>query len=64
MRTIGLVRARAKIGMQNLAYNMSRFGYLDRLATQLAQNGGVGKAYPKPKSGPATRSAKRSEPTE
>ncbi len=36
VRTIGLVRARAKIGMQNLAYNMSRFGYLDRLATQLA----------------------------
>ncbi len=28
VRTIGLVRARMKIGMQNLAYNMSRFVYL------------------------------------
>jgi IS5 family transposase len=32
VRTIGLVRARAKIGMQNLAYNMSRFVYLHAMA--------------------------------
>ena len=32
VRTIGLVRATMKIGMQNLAYNMSRFGYLHRVA--------------------------------
>ena len=29
--TIGLVRAKAKIGMKNLAYNMRRLGQLDRL---------------------------------
>ena len=28
MRTIGLVRAKAKIGMKNLAYNMRRLGQL------------------------------------
>ncbi len=33
VRTIGLVRARMKIGMQNLAYNMSRYVYLHGLAT-------------------------------
>jgi len=32
VRTIGLVRAHAKIGMMNLAYNMSRFACLYRLA--------------------------------
>jgi IS5 family transposase len=32
VRTIGLVRARAKIGMQNLTYNMSRFVYLHGMA--------------------------------
>lgn len=32
VRTIGLVRARAKIGMQNLTYNMSRFVYLRGMA--------------------------------
>jgi len=32
VRTIGLVRATMKIGMQNLAYNMSRFGYLRGMA--------------------------------
>jgi transposase, IS5 family len=32
VRTIGLVRAKAKIGMQNLAYNMRRFAYLERTA--------------------------------
>ena len=32
VRTIGLVRARMKIGMQNLAYNMSRFATLHRMA--------------------------------
>jgi len=31
VRTIGLVRARAKIGMKNLAYNMRRLGQLRRL---------------------------------
>ncbi len=32
VRTVGLVRARVKIGMQNLAYNMSRFAYLQNVA--------------------------------
>jgi IS5 family transposase len=32
VRTIGLIRAKAKIGMQNLAYNMSRFVHLERMA--------------------------------
>jgi len=32
VRTIGLVRARMKIGMQNLAYNLSRFAYLHSMA--------------------------------
>ena len=31
VRTIGLVRAKAKIGMKNLAYNMRRFGQLGRI---------------------------------
>jgi len=33
VRTIGLARATAKIGMTNLAYNMSRFATLHRMAT-------------------------------
>jgi IS5 family transposase len=32
VRTIGLARASAKIGMMNLAYNVSRFAYLRRTA--------------------------------
>lgn len=32
VRTIGLVRAKAQIGMQTLAYNMRRFAYLERTA--------------------------------
>jgi IS5 family transposase len=32
VRTIGLARASAKIGMMNLAYNVSRFAYLHRTA--------------------------------
>jgi IS5 family transposase len=32
VRTIGIVRARAKIGLQNLAYNIRRFVTLDRIA--------------------------------
>jgi IS5 family transposase len=32
VRTIGIVRARAKIGLQNLAYNIRRFMTLERLA--------------------------------
>lgn len=32
VRTIGLVRAKAKVGMQNLAYNMNRFVHLEREA--------------------------------
>ncbi len=32
VRTIGLVRAKTKIGLQNLAYNMRRFTYLERMA--------------------------------
>lgn len=31
LRTIGMARANAKIGMKNLAYNMRRLGQLDRL---------------------------------
>ena len=31
VRTIGLARARMKIGMQNLAYNISRFVHLERV---------------------------------
>ena len=31
VRTIGLVRAKAKIGMKNLAYNMRRLAQLRRL---------------------------------
>ena len=31
VRTIGLVRARAKIGMKTLAYNMRRLGQLGRI---------------------------------
>jgi hypothetical protein len=30
VRTIGFARAQAKIGMENLAYNISRFGFLMR----------------------------------
>src|SRR6186997_2342319 len=33
VRTIGIVRARAKIGLQNLAYNIRRLVTLERLAT-------------------------------
>ena len=32
VRTIGIVRARTKIGLQNLAYNMRRLVTLDRMA--------------------------------
>ena len=32
VRTIGIVRARVKIGMQNLAYNMRRLVVLERLS--------------------------------
>jgi hypothetical protein len=31
VRTIGMVRAKAKIGMKNLAYNVRRFGQLRHL---------------------------------
>ena len=31
VRTIGLVRAKAKIGMKNLVYNMRRLGQLGRI---------------------------------
>lgn len=34
VRTIGLVRAKMKIGMQNLAYNMRRFVCLERMAAE------------------------------
>lgn len=36
VRTIGLVRAKMKIGMQNLTYNMSRFAYLRGMAAQVS----------------------------
>ena len=32
VRTIGIVRARAKIGLQNFAYNIRRLVTLDRMA--------------------------------
>jgi hypothetical protein len=32
VRTIGIMRARAKIGLQNLAYNIRRFVTLERIA--------------------------------
>jgi transposase, IS5 family len=32
VRTIGLVRARAKIGLQNLAYNIRRMVTLEQMA--------------------------------
>ena len=35
VRTIGLVRAKLKIGMQNLTYNMSRFAHLRRAAANV-----------------------------
>ena len=33
VRTIGILRARAKIGLQNLAYNVRRLVTLERMAT-------------------------------
>ena len=33
IRTIGIARAATKIGLVNLAYNMKRLIYLDRIAT-------------------------------
>ena len=33
VRSIGMVRARARIGLKNLAYNMRRLVQLERLAT-------------------------------
>ncbi len=32
VRTIGIVRARCKIGMTNLLYNMRHFIFLERMA--------------------------------
>ncbi len=32
VRTIGMARAKVKIGLQNLAYNMRRFVTLERMA--------------------------------
>jgi IS5 family transposase len=32
IRTIGIARARVKIGMANMVYNMKRLIFLDRLA--------------------------------
>lgn len=42
LRTIGVARARAKIGMKNLAYNMRRLGQLRRLNPCPAWPRGVG----------------------
>jgi IS5 family transposase len=36
VRTIGLARAKVKIGMRNLTYNMTRFVHLERMAAQPA----------------------------
>src|SRR5262245_40034853 len=35
VRTIGIVRARAKIGLQNLSYNMRRLVTLERMARSM-----------------------------
>jgi hypothetical protein len=39
VRTIGIVRARCKIGMTNLAYNMLRFVCLERMVTAAGRTG-------------------------
>ena len=36
VRTIGIIRARAKIGMQNLTYNLRRFAMLERMCKAAA----------------------------
>ena len=36
IRTIGIIRATARIGLQNLAYNMRRFVVLERSAMAAA----------------------------
>jgi hypothetical protein len=36
VRTIGIVRARCKIGMTNLVYNMRRFVCLERMVAAAA----------------------------
>jgi hypothetical protein len=36
VRTIGIVRARAKIGLMNLVYNISRLVQLEQMAAALA----------------------------
>jgi transposase, IS5 family len=41
VRTIGIVRARAKIGLQNLAYNIRRFMTLERLAAASSAMAGI-----------------------
>src|SRR4029077_1724898 len=39
VRTIGIVRARCKIGMTNLVYNMRRFVCLERMAAAAGSTG-------------------------
>ena len=41
VRTIGIVRARAKIGLQNLVYNIRRLATLERMAAAYAWNPSV-----------------------
>ena len=58
VRTIGIVRARAKIGLQNFAYNIRRLMTLDRMAAAL---GGV---CPQRPNGPAGRQSKPASATD
>jgi hypothetical protein len=37
VRTIGIVRARCKIGMTNLAYNMRRFVCLEKMTAAVSE---------------------------
>ena len=46
VRSIGMVRARARIGLKNLAYNMRRLVQLERLATADQRDGRQGRSPP------------------
>ncbi len=50
IRTVGIARARLKIGMANLVYNFRRLVYLDRIAVRLRGRSGSrqGSALPAP----------------
>ena len=60
VRTIGLVRAKMKIGMQNLVYNMRRFVTLERMAA--AKSPTWRQIDMQPRTPPAPRSGARQKP--